>query len=375
MSRHRRIALWSLVAAAVVVVVVAWWNHIFERVTESVDLPRTGEARSNPLYVLKLALREDGLQAEARARLQLGRYPLGARDTVLIHDDPRTLSRADAEALLAWVARGGHLLVRTPPPGPLAADARIPMLTQLDLAMMPVVRGCVGWDVPGEPKHREFCGVRRFVPIGGASPSLAWGDARRGHVYARLRHGGGHVDVLGDFAFLGNDALDEGPHVALARRILAPNYGAGTVHLIYAAQMPSFWSTLLRHSWMAWLPLMLVLLAWLWRRTQRFGPLQPSPADERRSLLEHIVASGEHAWRYGYGHLLHEAARNAFLARLRRRDPQAAALVGESQVASLAERFAMSPADVRDALAAPATRDPAAFRHRIATLVRMRNSL
>lgn len=374
-SRHGRIVLWSLAAVLLVAGVVAWWNHTYERVEQTVDMPRTGEARSNPLYVLKLALRGDGLKVDARPRVHGERHRLGARDTVLVFDDPRTLGRREAQALLDWVARGGHLLVRTPPRGPLSRNAPIPVLSQLDLTTT-TLRECVGWDVPGEPPHVEFCGARRFLPLGtSASPVHAWGDTKRGYVYARFAHGRGHVDVLGDFSFLDNDSLDDGAHIALARQLLAPNYGAGTVHLIHAAQMPSFWSTLLYQSAMAWLPLLLALLAWLWRRTQRFGPLQPSPAAGRRSLLEHIVASGEHVYRYGFGHVLHEAARNAFLARLRRRDPQAAALAGEPQVALLAERFAMSPAAVRDALSAPVANDHAAFRNRIATLVRMRNSL
>lgn len=374
--QHVRIALCIVAAALLIAGIVAWWNHTYMRVEETVDLPRTGEARSNPLYVLKLALRGDGVTAQARSRLQRERHALGARDTVLLYDDPRTLSRSDAAALMAWVERGGHLLLRTPPPGPIADDAWIPVLSQLDLLMMNARSDCVGWDVPGEEKHVEFCGSRRFHPIGtGASPVRQWGDAERGYVYARLPHGRGFVDVVGDFKFLDNDSLKDGPHVALARQLLAPNYRAGTVHLIYAAQMPSFWGTLLRHSAMAWLPLLLALVAWLWRRTQRFGPLLPSPAGERRSLLEHIVASGEHIYRYGYGHALHEAARNAFLARLRRRDPQAAALAGEPQVMLLAERFAMNPDDVRDALSTPVARDHTAFRSRIAALVRMRNSL
>jgi hypothetical protein len=108
---------------------------------------------------------------------------------------------------------------------------------------------------------------------------------------------------------------------------------------------------------------------------QRFGPPLPAPASERRSLLEHIDASGEHVYRYGYAHLLHGAVRNAFLARLRRRDPQAAALEGEPQAALIAERFKLSPAEVRTALASPVARDHAAFRSRIALLIRMRNQL
>ncbi|MFC3815348.1 DUF4350 domain-containing protein [Lysobacter sp. GCM10012299] len=354
---------------------VAWWLHNYERVEESVDMPRTGEARSNPLYVLKLALRADGVKAEARPNLQRERHRLGERDTVLLYSDPRTLSREDGRALLEWVAKGGHLLVRTPPPGPFAPGTTVPVLSQLDVVPARTPLQCAGWDVPGQDKHVEFCKGRRAELLGTAGELvLGWADSG-GNVYMRIAHGRGYVDVLSDFDFLDNDSLKDAPHIVLTRQLLAPNYKAGTVHLIYDADMPSFWWTLVRYSWMAWLPLLLALLAWLWLRAQRFGPLQPAPASERRSLLEHVVASGEHVYRYGYAHLLHEAVRNAFLARLRRRDPQAAALGGEAQVLMLSERFNVPAAEIRDALSTPIARDHAAFRSRIATLVRLRNQL
>ncbi len=203
-------------------------------------------------------------------------------------------------------------------------------------------------------------------------------EARLGigrYVYARLPHGQGSVDVIADLDFLTNDKLHDAPHVALTRQLFEPNHQAGAVHLLYAAEMPSLWRWLFTHSWMAWLPLALGLLAWLWSRMQRFGPLLPSPPAERRSLLEHVRASGELAWRYGYAHVLHDAVRTAFLARLRRRDPQAAALEGDVQAALIAERFHITPVEVREALATPSVRDPAAFRARIATLIRLRNQL
>src|SRR3546814_455640 len=74
----------------------------------------------------------------------------------------------------------------------------------------------------------------------------------------------------------------------LARQLLQPGWKRGTVHLVYAANMPSLWRLLLEHAWMAWLPALLALAAWLWMRTQRFGPRLPSPEPARRALLEHV---------------------------------------------------------------------------------------
>ncbi|MGO1069901.1 DUF4350 domain-containing protein [Lysobacter sp. CA199] len=397
--------------AAVVVIVVAVlagvvWKRGYVKVEETVDVPRTGEAASNPLYVLKLALQKDGVKVDARQRLLLATTTLRPRDTVLIYRDPRTLGAADAERLLAWVERGGHLIVRTPPWRETLGSSPVPVLGELGVTLLDADdvgddaeeerNDCVGLYERGLAPQRLFCGDRRFYFYNSeVDPDFAWGDEDEAYVYARFPHGQGKVDVISDLDFLsnrggtgnsffdgfgiGNDAIAEPANAALARQILAPNYRAGTMHLIYAAEVPSLWKTLIVNSWMAWLPLLLWLLGWLWQRMQRLGPLRPAPAMERRSLLEHIVASGEHIYRYGYGPSLHAAVLAAFLARLRRRDPYAASIQGEAQLDLLVQRYKNEPnlgvAAIRDALTTPLARDHAAFRTRIATLIRMRNRL
>lgn len=398
-----RIVLLSLLGVVVLAGLAGWWLHTHERVERVIPMPRTGEARRNPLFALQVALQKDGIAVHSRRRLQLlsdggneALVPLAPHDTVVLYNDPRTLSKAEVSRLLQWVGNGGHLIVRTPPLGLLAKNSPVPLLAELQLVPMDRDRSeCAevkGAQPQGDGDAADaaaaagdagndeswailFCGARRFT-LAGANPVYSWGDLKNGYVFARVLRGSGSVDVLADLAFLGSDELSEPASFLLARQLLQPNHRDGAVHLVYAAQMPSLWATLARHSWMAWAPLLLVLFLWLWRRMQRFGPQFAAPAIERRSLLEHITASGELAYRYGYAHLLYDAVRNALLARLRRRDPQAAALQGEPQLMLLAERFKDVPAtDIRDALMSPFANDHTAFRTRIATLIRLRNQL
>ena len=395
------IVLLTLLVIAVVVGLAGWWLRTHERVQRVVDMPRTGEARRNPLFALKVALEKDGMAVQSRRRLQLfpggskePAVPLAPRDTLVLYNDPRALSRKEVDALLRWVGNGGHLIVRTPPLGLLAKNLPVPLLGELQLLPLGKERrDCA--EVKGAHAHPMdteeaaakaaatgdegwgilFCGSRRFTLIG-ANPAYSWGDLKSGYVFARVLRGSGSVDVLADLDFLSSDELEDAASFQLVRQLLQPNHRAGTVHLVYATQMPSLWATLIRHSWMAWGPLLLALAFWLWRRMQRFGPAFAAPTLERRSLIEHITASGELAYRYGYAHLLYDAARNAFLARLRRRDPQAAALQGEPQLMLLSQRFKDVPAsEIRDALLPPFANDHTAFRTRIATLIRLRNRL
>ncbi len=391
----RLVGMGLLVLLVVVALLVVWFRQTFHRVEKTLYLPPTGEAAYNPLYALAKALEADGVKVNARQRLLLDDHALAREDTLLLFNDPRALSPPEAARLLAWVEDGGHLLIRTPlySPGEDTTGPEAPQAAILDLLSAWLVQeapACEAFQVEGEDHHVEFCRGRRFA-FDGVVPDLAWGDLQAGYVYARLAQGRGHVDVLADFDFLTNtearafaqNALDaspkgglrDGPHRALARQVLAPNYGRGTMHLVYAAEMPSLWRTLFARGWMVWLPLLLALAAWLWMRMQRFGPPVPSPAVERRSLLEHVRASGEHLYRYGRGVMLYAAVRQAFLARLRRRDPVAAALTGDPQANAIAERIGLPVDRIRTALNAPASHDRQAFRDRISLLIQLRNRL
>lgn len=380
--KTRLIVLWVLLGVAVIGGIGTWWVATHKRVDKTIDLPRSGEARINPLYALKLSLQQQGTRVHSWRRLDLRTMQLGPRDTLLLYGDTRTVNAADERVLLAWLRGGGHLIARTPTAGDAtellsedfdASLDRVPLLSTLGLTIGRADPRCmhVSFD---DDRRGEFCDGRRFLERP-AGARVAWGDEKEGYVFLRLPVGRGTLTALSDMNFLDSDELKHPLHVAMAAQLLAPHDRTGTVHLVHTAQMPSLLALLLQHSWMAWAPLALLLLAWLWRRMQRFGPQLPPPEIERRSLLEHVVASGEHLWRYGYGSRLHTAVRDAFLARLRRRDPQAAALEGEAQLALLVERFGLPAATLRDALATPPSQDAAALRSRIATLIRLRNQL
>jgi hypothetical protein len=380
----------GLLAFAVLAGAVAWWLHAHERVTETVDLPRTGEASTHPLFALRVALEHDGRRARTWRRMDPDAMALGPRDTLLLDGDPRALRADDVDALLRWVRDGGYLIVATPPAEAAVdvlqrtrrADARslpVPLLDAIGVRTRLEPPSCLSLHLPGEGSHSEFCRGRRYPAP--ARSRLRWGD-EDGDAFARVPVGAGVVDVAAELDFLRTgerenrtSGLVDCTHVAMARQLVARMDRAGTVHLVHAADMPSLWGWLLREAWRVWLPLALALLGWLWARSRRFGPLVPTPAVERRSLLEHVAASGEHQWRYGDGHRLYEAMRDAFEARLRRRDPQAAMLAGEAQVERLAEKLRLPRATIVDALTPPDPRDAKSLLARIVLLVRMRNRL
>jgi hypothetical protein len=382
-NRGRRVGL--ITALTVVGVLLGalgvwWFLETHERVDQTLDLPAKGEASYNPLYALKLSLRDAGRRVESRQRLRLAEHPLEPGDTVLMMGDLRALPVADAEALLDWVAKGGHLVVTTPAPGVAIGDADVPLLTDLGIAPYDDAPECMGLKVDALERHDEFCDGRRFYFFDeDAQVRAAWSQEDADGLdygYARVGWGEGTVDVLAELDFLRNDKLDDAQHVALARQLLQPNWDArGTFHLIYSADMPPLWKLLLDHGWRALLPLFLALLAWLWMRAERLGPQLPPPPMDRRSLLEHVQASGEHLYRYGRRATLYAAVHEAFMRRLRQRDPYAAALDGPAQIEAIARRTGLSKDEVEAALRYPRSGDRKDFVQRIARLLQLRRQL
>ena len=374
-----RIVLLTLLAAAAIGGVTAWWLHTHERVTNTIDLPPKGEAGYNALYALKIALGKDGKRVDSRQRLGLDAHPLKPADTVLLIGDPRTLSAPETDGLLRWVETGGHLILRTPQPGSVIGGEAVPLLADLGIAPTDEEPQCYGLQVKGMEEHTEFCYGRRFYFYDDESDvaTTTWGDDENGsYGYARISWGKGSVDLLADLDFLENEKLEEGPHRALTRQLLQPNWAdGGTFHLIYSANMPPLWRLLIDYAWRVLLPLSLALLVWLWMRAERLGPLRPSPSPDRRSLLEHVQASGDHLYRYGRRTALYAATHEAFMRRLRQRDPYAAALEGPAQIEAIAKRTGLAHAEVEAALRYPCPGDVKDFVLRIAKLLQLRKRL
>lgn len=360
-----------------------WFVRNFEKTSEEITLPAYGEPNYNALYALRETLIRDGSKAETRRQLDLPAMQLQPGDTVLMLDDPRLLTSAQVESLLDWVQFGGHLLLRAPDADEDLDGDEQGLLERLGVVTSEVPARCQVWQVQGQESHDEFCSGNRFSLTEKARTERRWADAGGDDTlaYARLRYGLGRVDVLGDMDFLlngkgpGDTGLRDIPHRDLARLVLAPNYGKGTTHLIYAMELPSLWKTLFQRGWPVWVPLLLALLAWLWMRYQRFGALLPSPREDRRSLLEHVRVSGEHLHRYRKSPLLYDAVRQAFLARLRRRAPVAAALSGDAQAQAIADHLQWPISRVQTALQIPPSQDDIALRDRIRLLIQMRNQL
>ena len=356
---------------------VWWFRSNFHQVTSTIPLPRSGEASYNPLYALKKTLQAQGIHTAAHPWLTRADLNLPAGDTLVFYSEPTGLPPAQAKALLDWVGRGGHLVMPAPSsvPDPGSLAARLGLRGVVTDEDEDSDTQCDELAIAGEktPVPFSVCGPRFSAT--GPRFALSGGNAETGYRFGRLHLGAGTVSVSSDLQFFDNDYLQLPIARELSYQLLAPRSGRGGVTLLYSSDMPSLLQLLLRYGWAALLPAALALAAWLAARSQRFGPLLPVPAGNRRALLEHIQASGEFAFRRARGGALHTAVLNLFRQRLRLRDPMLAALAGDAQIQALAERLNLDATRIRTAITPIGLHRPDVFLHSISTLIQMRNRL
>lgn len=348
-------------------IAAGWFLYTFEYVETEIEAPLHGEARYNPFYALAKVLRARGVKVESRGNLNLGTMHPGKNDTLVLGADVRTLSDDEANRLLDWVREGGHLVLSLPPgsegrKGALLEDLGLKVIDSWD---------CLHWRT-SRKNPAEYCSRFAFrledEDAAEEDFDLLVGSSKEGYRIGRQTWGKGGWLVVSSLKFLHNAELNDEDNAELAWQVLAAELHGGVVHLIYAVDVPPLYVILFKRGWPVLVPLLLALLAWLWARSQRFGPLLPLAPGHRRALLEHIRAAGEFVFRRGGAYALYAPLRRAFDERLRRSDPVAAALDGEQQIAALATARGLPQAQVQQALVPVGLAQPEAFVATIKTL-------
>jgi hypothetical protein len=365
------IAIISLIAIILIGLITWFWLANFKRVSHEYDLPMKGEARYNPLYGLKLSLRAMGQTAESYARIDLKALKLKPNDTLVLYSPPVGLSKEQVKEILLWVENGGHLILSSPQ---TFISEEITLFSELGISPGDFDEDCLFFLANKEKEPERLCGDL-FMPEDTESFDWLIGDDELGYRLGHMPWGKGNVTILSTLSFMSNAELKNNSSRQLAYQVLASSLNKGKFHLIYITDIAPFWLLILKHGWVLIVSLLMLLIAWLVYRSQRFGPLQASPNPDRRALLEHIRATGEYMFHRQLGHELHLAALNMFNARLRRRDPMTAALTGDAQIVALAERTKIDPQKIRQALKPGSLRHKETFFHSVATLIQLRNQL
>jgi len=342
-----RDGLWAIAVSAVIGLGTIWFLLNFEQVPSREWVGMSGEARRNPYLALERLAERMGMPAhEVRSLLDLAQLP--PRSVLLLPQPRGELARRERTRLLDWAASGGHLVVEAEPtrtPDPL-------------LDAVGVQRKASRSSGPRKPTEITWPGAAR--PLRAALPTRQVLEANAPHIaeggpegamLLQLAHGKGLVTVVNSFAFLKNRAIGANDHAELGWRIVGTSGPAATLLVFNNPERLSL-TNWLRDNAAAMLAAAATLLVlWLWRVAPRFGPIAPDPERNRRSLLDHLRASGRFLWNAGRRAELAESAREAALRRLNHAHPDFASLTPNERTARLANSFGLAPEDARRLLA------------------------
>lgn len=360
------------------------FSHLQPR-HETVQRPLDPDVTHNPYLAAEAFLRQQGVEVNSVQTLgNLDQLPPQGH-TLLLLGRRSSQSPRQAEQLLDWARRGGHLLwvaeqvwdeeqqasgdylldgtgIRQylhdeDSPDGTRSQKRL-VLSHLQLPKQAV-------------DARLAFHTRYHLEVPDQQPLLVAGSAHANHLL-QLPLGRGTVTVVSDAWLWDNASIGRYDH-AWALWYLTQ----GTVvTLVRHGDAPSLLAQLLRYFPQACAALLLLLLAGLWYHGMRTGPVQAPAASNRRQLQEHLHATAHFRARYqGRGSLLEQVQQDL----LRHIDTYYPHLHGLSDAAlwqALAKHSGM-PADRIERLMTPATASLSAaeFTSRVARLQQLRNAL
>jgi hypothetical protein len=402
---HRQLRLALLLGALLVAALTAAFFHYFERVQEEIEVGYQGPARLNRFLAAERLFKRIGVPATS----VFGSWDVPpVQHTLLLLNPHRALTADQASEVLEWVTKGGNLVA-------VLSDAPSldPLLTSFSVGAVDVEpEGKADaknakkledftpqevLEVPWREGQKSFKvkvqGFRRLAPPAehheADSPDIMAGS-KKGTFLLRYAHGKGWVTFLSEADFLTNELIGKEDHARFAWALVQGGGAGGAalplqgILLVVRDEVPSLLALLGRHAWTLLLSGALLIAAWVRLSGRRLGPVLPDPPRDRRSLLEHVEASGDFLWKSGRAQDLVRSTRQALLRRVELRQPMWAKLPSRELTQRLAANAAhaggpgspgITQPQVEQALYGQVQGDPAAFIVMIQTLETVRRSL
>lgn len=377
-----------VVLIALLVGGIVWWISTLEKTWIAIENPSTAFSK-NPMVAATRLLEKRQYQVQLAPILTETLIKSAPKGTLIIADNDGYMSKDQTKALFAWIAEGNTLItfpkLSTQPTNKADPDdedyegdeaqteseeaEQIEQADQTDEAentpgqkpkriATPLIRDPIGDYLGVSTIYDERTGTKAFhsalikmpgvsYPLKIRKPNAKLKSSPNSHsplftddynevlqVYAV---GKGHIAVLSEniFELQGLWHYDNAELLLSLIKLNPKNQG---VTIVQRLKIPS-WYELLWNAFPVALSLLAVAIALLfWRTVTRFGPLLPETNWERRSLMEHIEASGRWAWSTAVGRdLLLTAVRISTKQVLKKRAPELQNLSVNDQLLRLAQ--------------------------------------
>ncbi len=310
-----------------------WFYNNFSWVNEEREVGFQGIAKTNKLLASEFFLRKMGVQVQQVNGLAAFRDLPSEQHTLLIATQRETLNKELSQKLLSWVRAGGHLIVearqvqREETETKDGKDSELiiddDLLSEFSIfAQVSDTCGCDAEQSEQESDDSEDSEEKKLpvrVIMNNSSHksleievnfphdlslqkkktelNLSWIiKDDMGQYLMQMPLEKGLLTILSSTSIFNNNQISEYDHARFLYYLIQQQAHDAGVWLIRVDDMPPLWQWLWTNAWYLMFSLTLLFFFWLWRAPLRFGPLMNDEQIERRSLMEHIQASGYYRW-------------------------------------------------------------------------------
>ncbi len=377
---------------------------------ETLDHGPSPEAQANPYLAAEQFLRKQGLQVQRADGLEALKDLPSAGQTLLLLGDRSRMTPKQAERLLAWAAKGGHLLFVAErlwdedegKSGDLLLDSLGIQQYQSDdlddqdsAATAEQGRAEDTYDPEAEaqsaadddnayPELTQLYLENEDAPAyfnfdtdfhlyDAENRAHAWANSDAATHLLQLYHGDGLISVVSDSWIWQNQSIGEYDNAWLLWYMTQDSQ----VTLLYRADRDDLISLLLEHFPHALVALALLLAFGLWHLGMRQGPLQLPASRHRRQLQEHLRGSADFLLRHNGQHSLLHGLQQDIQRRARQRHPGFERLAVAEQWQTLCRLTRQPSSVISQAMRPPPKQRLAAadFTRQVANLQTLRNAL
>ncbi|HIP94838.1 MAG TPA: DUF4350 domain-containing protein [Leucothrix sp.] len=377
----------SAIIALLVLLLIAYGAYDFylkyEYKEKTIHTGYKDEARKNPFYASRLFLKRMGIPTETKNSIQdLSNLP-DTNTLIIITTRRTTLSPQRTNDLIDWVKSGGHLMALATSDWKYSGSEKIiseededndsvekkgsPDPLQRFMGVDKAPRSLFYDDEDEEDEGKDTDNGRTIpdLKLRVSDKPLKLDDPMYRPILVDDKHkaqteevelgfnnyivrqkiGNGLVTLITDMGFIQNYRIESADHAEILWQLVhglhKPLNQPSNIWLIHNDKMPPLWDILWRNFWALILSLALLLLFWLYKSSQRFGPMIPKEEENRRSLNEHITSSANFYWKNNKKQILINSSRKALTQHLSRVYPSWTQHTEEEQIKLLAEQLSM----------------------------------
>jgi len=350
--RPTTVTLLIVLAAAVLAL---WFFGTHERVTREQWVGFQGEARANDHLAALMLLEELGIESKSEMTLTPTEWLPPVEDTLIVRLS-QTLAIGDESIMLTdWVAQGGHLVLL--PTWQVTQDEEDFLAT---LGFRLESSEYVARDEEEDEQAEQLADDDSYqfnlypsyhqIIVDDEVADFEVVERAGEVVAARRQMENGYITLTGNERRFDNHNLNDPENARLFADLVAGRIEPGVVWIIYQSSFAPLWALILRSAPFLVLALAMLLILWMWRVMPVFGPRITAEQEARRSIIEHVRASGIFVWRHDGGEHMAASSTKALLHEAESRHPGISRQPARKQAEIIAQITGMAPQKVMDVL-------------------------